>query len=570
VLERFGFAVLTGPPEMGKTAIARMIGLAKASDGWEFHECIRPDELWERFARDRAQVFVADDAFGSTEYRPEAAEHWALELDRVLRAMDARHWLVWTSRPTPLKAGLRRIHREHGVERFPQPAEVQVDAGDLEVEEKALILFRHAKTARLSDAAIRGVRASGWRIVSHEHFTPERIRRFVAGRALQPDSLARLDAAELDELIADEIREPTAAMAESFRALGPEHRALLVAMLDVPPGLVHERELAAAVRRHSSAGFARSPSALLDRLSDHFVRVSTNETVTWVHPSWRDLVIDELVSSPDARRDFLRACSVDGLLLALSTGGGGAGTRSLPLLVDDGDWDAAGDLVTRLTPQLDEPSTTRLLVSLGAATEAEGIADRTELEALATLALELLARRWNARRDPIPVGLLDEWFELRSRLAARPLLNLAPTWIEHLPSTTADPASEADVAELDEWLTLAALLREHSPTALDALGFPQRQYPHVSLFLERVAVRGDDLPNRHAVIRTLSRIASLMPDVGERALSEAMRLSESSVTVRQETYVRRRLPPELQQLLEAQPAQIAWDERLVVQVLRDL
>ena len=28
VLERFGFAVLTGPPEMGKTAIARMIGLA--------------------------------------------------------------------------------------------------------------------------------------------------------------------------------------------------------------------------------------------------------------------------------------------------------------------------------------------------------------------------------------------------------------------------------------------------------------------------------------------------------------------------------------------------------------
>ena len=78
MLERFGFAVLTGPPEMGKTAIARMIGLAKASDGWEFHECMHPDELWERFARDRAQVFVADDAFGSTEYRPEAAERWAV------------------------------------------------------------------------------------------------------------------------------------------------------------------------------------------------------------------------------------------------------------------------------------------------------------------------------------------------------------------------------------------------------------------------------------------------------------------------------------------------------------
>src|SRR6185436_204076 len=87
VLQRTGFAVVTGPPEMGKTAIARMLGLALLTEGWELHECIRPDELWSSFARDRPQVFVADDAFGSTEYRPDAAEHWALELDRVLRAL---------------------------------------------------------------------------------------------------------------------------------------------------------------------------------------------------------------------------------------------------------------------------------------------------------------------------------------------------------------------------------------------------------------------------------------------------------------------------------------------------
>ena len=34
--------------------------------------------------RDRPQVFVADDAFGSTEYRPDAAERWARELGRML------------------------------------------------------------------------------------------------------------------------------------------------------------------------------------------------------------------------------------------------------------------------------------------------------------------------------------------------------------------------------------------------------------------------------------------------------------------------------------------------------
>src|SRR5207253_6174214 len=131
VLDRHRFVVLTGPPEMGKTATARMIGLELLTEGWEFHECVRPDELWKAFDRGRRQLFVADDAFGSTEYRPEAAERWALDLYRVLDAMDERHRLIWTSRPAPLKAGLRRIHREHGVEHWPQPAEIEIAASDL-------------------------------------------------------------------------------------------------------------------------------------------------------------------------------------------------------------------------------------------------------------------------------------------------------------------------------------------------------------------------------------------------------------------------------------------------------
>ena len=74
---------------MGKTAIARMLGAGAAHEGWEVHECTRPDAgLATRFDRDRPQLFIADDAFGSTEYRPDAAERWARELDRILRATD--------------------------------------------------------------------------------------------------------------------------------------------------------------------------------------------------------------------------------------------------------------------------------------------------------------------------------------------------------------------------------------------------------------------------------------------------------------------------------------------------
>src|SRR4051812_4777077 len=206
-LRRHHFLVLTGPPEMGKTAIARMLSLALMSDGWEAHECTRPEQLWERLEPGRPQVFVADDAFGSNEYRPDSAERWARDLDRILRATGERTWLVWTSRPAPLRAGLGRIHRERGGERFPQPAEVQVDASALGVDEKTLILFRHARAAGLSRTQCRRIRDHGQAIVSHAHFTPERIRRFVA---------RNLDLPDLSAAIEHELSEPTEAMAASY------------------------------------------------------------------------------------------------------------------------------------------------------------------------------------------------------------------------------------------------------------------------------------------------------------------------------------------------------------------
>jgi hypothetical protein len=377
VLQRHRFAALTGPPEMGKTAIARMIGLAALTGGWELHECNSPEDLWVRFARERQQVFIADDAFGSTEYRPEAAERWALELDRVLRAMDERHWLIWTSRPAPLKAGLRRIHREHGVERFPQPAEVQIDAANLEVAEKALILFRHAKAAVLPERAVELVRAEGWRIVSHPHFTPERIRRFVAGRLLElADRVG--SAGDIDELVSAEIREPTVAMTASFHALSGEHRGLLLALLDTPPRPVSARELAAAFRRHAATGLRQQPEQLVDRLTDHFLRLVNEGGVTWVHPSWRDLVIDELVGDRVARQKFLRACSIEGILLAVSTAGGATGERLLPLVRDDQDWDALSDRLAVMIVELDDPDINRLFVTLAEARAALPADDQSE------------------------------------------------------------------------------------------------------------------------------------------------------------------------------------------------
>ncbi len=99
-----------------------------------------------------------------------------------MATLDQDHWLIWTSRPAPLKAGLRRVQRERDSERFPPPGEVLVDASDLDLAEKTLILFRHAKARGASSAARGLVRSTALSIVEHPHFTPERIRRFVTDR----------------------------------------------------------------------------------------------------------------------------------------------------------------------------------------------------------------------------------------------------------------------------------------------------------------------------------------------------------------------------------------------------
>ncbi|MFZ1993852.1 MAG: hypothetical protein WAU75_07065 [Solirubrobacteraceae bacterium] len=260
------FAVLTGPPEMGKTAIARMVALAKMTDGWEAQECTSPDDLLAALDPKARQVFIADDAFGSTEYRADSAERWARAMERLLGALDDRHWLMWTSRPAPLHAALRRLHQERGAERFPAPARVLVDASALDLEEKVLILFRHAKTAELPESTRHSLRACGPEIVANATFTPERIRRLVLRLGRGDRNVSR--AADV------ELTTPTEAMATSFGALGDEHRDLLVALLDTPPGPVPERELVSALRRHHDGSLSRPPLQLVDRLADHFLRVS--------------------------------------------------------------------------------------------------------------------------------------------------------------------------------------------------------------------------------------------------------------------------------------------------------
>ena len=516
VLARHRFVVLTGPPEMGKTAIARMLALALMTDGFSAHECTQPNDVFRALDPSSPQVFIADDAFGSTEYRPDAGERWAQAMSRLLPRLDDRHWLIWTSRPAPLKAGLRRLQRERGAEQFPAPGEVTVDASDLSLAEKTLILFRHAKASQVLELVRAPIQRAGVEIVEHPHFTPERIRRLVA--MLPEDGRSR--STNVGPMLARLIATPTEAMRNSYRALGEEHRLLLMSLLDAPAGMICERELAATVRRHAEGGLSRPPGELIDRLTDHFLRI-TSLGIGWVHPSWRDLVIDELRTDAAARARFLRTCGVDGILLALSTEGGVAGERYLPLMLSDGDWDALGDRVATLLRELDDLQVMRLLLAAGAALEQPILATaaRRELAHLASSMLDVTSRAADTGSRLVTAAMAEAWYELRHRIGSSASLPVGRTWIELRPSPAGDVLDVGELERMDDWLALAQVLDRHDVTQLSIFQFQQDQalLARIALTFAMGHVVGDG-----ALVRSvLDRIAQLFPGLAADACAVA-------------------------------------------------
>ena len=96
-LQKHSFVVLEGPPEMGKTAIGRVIALGQLSRGWEAIECRKPEDFLNKCRSDADQVFVADDFFGRTEYDPGRVSCWQADLPHIIPRLNARHWLILTS-----------------------------------------------------------------------------------------------------------------------------------------------------------------------------------------------------------------------------------------------------------------------------------------------------------------------------------------------------------------------------------------------------------------------------------------------------------------------------------------
>jgi hypothetical protein len=507
VLRAKHFAVLEGPPEMGKTAVAWMIALSQMSQGWQAIVCDNPDTFFGSLNHEIPQIFVADDAFGRTEYDPARGNKWEKDLHRVLRAVDSTHWLVWTSRKHILERARRVMDLQGDATKFPQPGEVLVDASQLSEQEKALILYRHARAAGLEDPAKNLVRKQARSIVQHRSFTPERIRWFVRERL--PEIAVQLGKrnikpAMVQTQVLEAIKNPTERMRKAFKALAPSQKWLLIALLESDA----RREVSSlqpVYELHCPSDVRRPFQDVLDELTEAFVKTgkggyffsasqnrwvdlnSSDIWVDWTHPSCRDLVIEELVADPVLLMRFVRLMSLQGIKLAISDSGGTSGQRTLPLMTSPETWQRLSERCVDLAKERPASEVADLLSALqNAASQTSDTVTKDRLVRIIGEVCKVASDSWDESETAMSARELAAYCDASKLASPLPRLpRLEASWCaadeRFVNGLEQSEQSNAliDVDDwLNEWIQLLSVIRRNEPRLWEVIatgdGFSER------------------------------------------------------------------------------------------------
>jgi hypothetical protein len=497
LLSQHYFAVLSGPPEVGKTTIARVIGLMKDQEGWQCYDCREADEFFRLRDRKQRQIFIVDDAFGSTEYSPESARGWGDHLDVILEQLGPECWILWTSRSAPLEQALRRMNLQGRAQDFPSSSNVILDAGALTPQERALILYCHAKHNPLPEHIKSAFKSLAFDVVGAAHFTPLRVQRWLERlRKCTWAEEASADEELLRQTFQEEIIAPSAKMRSSFRQLPDAHRKVLVSLLDMNESLMREENIAASFGRifPGATGDVRQHLA---ELVGHYLRdyvgygmqeeggCTPLRAYQWTHPTWRDLLIEQLGEDRSLRHRFLSRCGAAGAELALSEKGGAAGEREYPFLQEPADWHALTEGCHRFIQQ--DPYTTQhflgaILAALGRERHRAGRGkERPELLELARSVLAACRGAWNDHPELPTLTLLELYYpisEFLSPLPESPTLHscwmrITQELVRALQREEFLPVKRA----LDAWTFMVELLDGNEPRFLRQVELPESCQP---------------------------------------------------------------------------------------------
>jgi len=202
--------------------------------------------------------------------------------------------------------------------------------------------------------------------------------------------------------------------------------------------------------------------------------------VRWIHPSYRDLVIEQLAIDINLRSRFLELMDIEGVKLAVSQAGGRRGDRRLPLLVSESDWKLLLSRSLEIVKNSDVPTAILMIRILRSATvDLPGIT-RNQLLRVLEACCGAIRVRVDETQCVIKEAELRELLEATVLIDPLPVLpQLGPTWKSATSSFRATIKSATDGSELidgfavEEWVRLTDLLVKNEPRFMRQVNYPQ-------------------------------------------------------------------------------------------------
>jgi len=203
------------------------------------------------------------------------------------------------------------------------------------------------------------------------------------------------------------------------------------------------------------------------------------EAISWMHPSYRDLIIDELISDDDLRKQFLKNMTVQGIKLAISDTGGQEGRRRLPLITDSESWKLLRSRCVQISATLDDRDEESLLTALTAAIQSsQKSGEIRQLGIILQAVCDSLRDKWNSTEAVLDASAIRSYSSASVLLSPLPPLpSFEPTWIAIFDEFQEDLEScknggKIDLYLLESMTDLLDVIRKNEPRFLRQIGFP--------------------------------------------------------------------------------------------------
>jgi hypothetical protein len=227
--------------------------------------------------------------------------------------------------------------------------------------------------------------------------------------------------------------------------------------------------------------------------------------VQWIHPSYRDLVVEELRADDRLRSRFLEVADLEGIKLAVSQAGGTSGQRCLPLLITVKDWELLSERCLCLFGTDDDERTIQLLRVLRSATVDLDGEDRTRMVDTLSACCEAVRKKWDESRAAVKEGSLRELFDASVLIDPLPVApRLGPTWnsatsaLRRSLRESAEKSVSLDAPAVLEWAKLTGLLVSNEPRFMRQVNFPKAFVGDIAQLLvsAEAEAEADTVPER--------------------------------------------------------------------------